>query len=250
MWKSLGHLLFYSVTWSVTLSVQFHNHLQFCTVSAVLLSHLQFCTVTCSFALSLAVLLLQLQFYLAGSCSEVCDLFCVCDTLKLGDCFLNFKTNIKNLCVWHDSLFDCSVDTALHTRLTDAGTGDAAATELETATSVSAPGRCGSWARWGEGGRGAQLFVFHRHEPTVWCVLYVSVCMCVCIFEGVGVCVLSCMLAQQVYAICVCAHSHVLVSRCVQFVCGCASVYVLTRMFWLAQFVCVSGGGRGTHLVN
>ena len=126
------HLHFYSVTCSVTLSVQFHTvicsftlslavlhcqcsftiicsfvlsltvlhcHLQCYTVSAVLLSHLQFCTVTCSFALSLAVLLHQLQFYLAGSCSEVCDLFCVCDTLKLGGCFLNFKTNIKNLCV-------------------------------------------------------------------------------------------------------------------------------------------------------
>ena len=262
MWKSLGHLLFYSVTWSVTLSVQFHNHLQFCTVSAVLLSHLQFCTVTCSFALSLAVLLLQLQFYLAGSCSEVCDLFCVCDTLKLGDCFLNFKTNIKNLCVWHDSLFDCSVDTALHTRLTDAGTGDAAATERETATSVSAPGTCGSWARWSEGGGHNSLFsvdggdrLVHWHKSAAWCVcvsmcIFVSECVYVFVCVRVSVCVHSCMLAQQVYAVCVCAHWHVLVSMCVQFVCGCASVYVLTRMFWLAQFVCVSGGGRGTHLVD
>ena len=37
-------------------------------------------------------------------------------------------------------MFDCSVDTALHTRLNDDGAeGDAAATELETTTSVSGP---------------------------------------------------------------------------------------------------------------
>ena len=102
------HLHFYSLTCSVTLSVQFHSHLQFCTVTcsatlsvqfysvicsfalslAVLHCHLQFCTVTCSFALSFAVLHCHLQFYsiscsftqfyLADSCIEVCELFCVC----------------------------------------------------------------------------------------------------------------------------------------------------------------------------
>ena len=37
-------------------------------------------------------------------------------------------------------LFDCSVDTALHSQLNDAGAeGDAATTQLETATSVSGP---------------------------------------------------------------------------------------------------------------
>jgi len=77
-------------------------HLQYCTVTCSATLSVQFYSVICSFALSLAVLHYHLQFYSFSCsfiCSEVCDLFCVCDTLKLGDCVLNFKTNIKNLCV-------------------------------------------------------------------------------------------------------------------------------------------------------
>lgn len=98
-----------------------HCHLHFYSLACSVTLSVQFDAVICSFALSLAVLHCQCSF-------------------------------TQSFAVLHDSLFDCSVDTALHTRLTDAGTGDAAATELETATSVSAPGMCGSWARWGEGG--------------------------------------------------------------------------------------------------
>ena len=236
-------------------------HLQCYTVSAVSHSHLQFSTVTCSVTMSV-------QFY-----SVICS-FALSQCVNCFVCVTHWNweavswtlRQTSRTFVWHDSLFDCSVDTVLHTRLTDAGTGDAAATERETATSVSAPGTCGSWARWGEGGGHNSLFsvdggdrLVHWHESAAWCVcvsmcIFVSVSVCmylrvrVCV--RVSVCVHSCMLAQRVYAICVCAHWHVLVSMCVQFVCGCVSVYVLTHMFWLAQFVCVSGGGRGTHLVD
>ena len=103
------HLHFYSVTCSVTLSVQFHTVIcslvlslavsqckcSFTQSFAVLYCHLQFCTVTCSATLSV-------QFYsviCSFALSQCVNCFCVCDTLKLGGCFLNFKTNIKNLCV-------------------------------------------------------------------------------------------------------------------------------------------------------